>query len=301
MNSDARAQGRAGEGVVVSGRTLLFPVVGRPVTQVQAPAAFNPLFAACGVDAIVIPLELPTEGIVRRVRDLLDSASVGGVLVTVPYKKALLEAADHLSARAEAAGAVNAIRRNADGSLSGDLLDGIGFVAGLRAYGHEPRGRSVLIVGAGGAGAAIAAALLESGVSRLNLLDRDAGVARALAARLQPLAQGADIVVLDALVGLGQNIVINATPLGMRDDDPLPFDPMTLAPATLVVEIIMAPARTRLLAVAAARGCPTHPGRPMLDHQLPAYLDFFAMPEAASEARTRLDRGLEIEPSETTP
>lgn len=270
------------------------------MTQVQAPAAFNPLFATCGIDAIVVPFEMPSEDVVRRVRELLDSASVGGILVTVPYKKALLEAADHLSARAEAAGAVNAIRRDADGSLSGDLLDGIGFVAGLRAHGHEPQGRSVLIVGAGGAGAAIGAALLESGVRRLSLFDRDATVARALAARLQPLAQGADVDILETLVGAGHDVVVNATPLGMRKDDPLPFDPDVLAPATLVVDIIMSPARPRLLARAAARGLPTHPGRPMLDHQLPAYLDFFAMPDAACEARARLGRGLATESSSET-
>lgn len=273
----------------ISGKTLLFPVVGHPAAQVRAPAVFNALFAQGGVEALAFGLDLPPDSVVATVRGLLASPSVGGVLVTVPYKKVLAAAADRLGLDANQVGALNALRRNPDGTIEGDLFDGAGFLAGLLAAGHAVAGRRVLLLGAGGAGSAIAAKLGQAGAAEVAVYDPQAGSARALAASLQPHFSGTAFAAQAALQPRGCHIVINASPLGLKSGDPLPIDPALLADGTLVCDIIMEPAATRWLQAAAARGLPVHAGRHMLDHQLPAYLRFFGLPALASRLRITPD------------
>jgi shikimate dehydrogenase len=272
----------------VTGSTLLFPVIGHPVEQVQAPALFNPLLAQAGIDAIVVPLDLPPEGVLEACKSLLCSASVGGLLVTVPYKQTLHALADRHGEQAQVTSAVNALRRLPSGEVAGDLFDGIGFVSGLRAGGHEPSGCRVLLVGAGGAGSAIAAALLDAGVASLAIFDRSRDRSLALRDALLRRRPGAVVEVAAQPRDDAASVVVNATPLGLRPDDPLPIDPSTLVPGTLVAEIIMRPEQTRLMRLAHERGCVVHPGRPMLDHQLPAYLRFFGLDGAAALASRSL-------------
>jgi shikimate dehydrogenase len=261
---------------------------------VKAPLAFNALFRRAGIDALVVPLELPPESVVETCRSLLASGSIGGLLVTVPYKKTLFELVAQPGESARLVGAVNAIRRGAGaagetgGTLQGDLFDGVGFLAGLRAAGHEPSGRKVLVVGAGGAGSAVAAALLSAGVAWLGIFDVNAALADALAAQLQQHFSASEVVALRTPSHIACDIAVNATPLGMKAGDALPFDPASLAGGTLVADVIMQPAETPLLQRAAQRGLRVHPGRPMRDHQLPAYLDFFGLPRAARMAQAWL-------------
>lgn len=269
----------------ISGRTLLFPVVGHPAAQVRAPAVFSSLFAQGGVDAVAFGLDLPPDSVVATVRGLLASANVGGVLVTVPYKKVLVAVAGRLGLDASQVGALNALRRGADGAVEGDLFDGTGFLAGLLAAGHAVAGRRVLLLGAGGAGSAIAAKLGQAGAAQVAVYDPQAGSAQALAASLQPHFPGTAFTPQATLQPRGCDIVINASPLGLKPGDPLPVDPALLADGTLACDIIMEPAATRWLQAAAARGLPVHAGRHMLDHQLPAYLSFFGLPTLASRLR----------------
>jgi shikimate dehydrogenase len=177
----------------VNGLTRLYPVVGSPVSQVQAPAMFNPVFADCGINALVVPLDLPADEVVRTCRALLASPSIGGLLVTVPYKKTLYALVDHAGEEAQMVGAVNAIRRDADGAIVGDLFDGQGFVRGLQAAGRDPAGASVLLLGAGGAGSAIAAALAIANVAALRIFVSDQSST--------PLRSAADVEKVRAHVG----------------------------------------------------------------------------------------------------
>lgn len=273
---------------LVNGRTKLFFVVGHPVLQVQAPLAFNAIFGEAGINALVVPLDLPPESVISTCRALLASPTTGGLLVTVPYKKTLFELADAHGNDALAVGAVNALRRSANGRILGDLFDGAGFVGGLLAAGHDPNKRRVALLGAGGAGSAIAAALARSGTKWIGVFDPSTGRADELATRLRALfPAGPDFEALNSPYA-ACDVVVNATPLGMRDTDPLPVDPAKLSPDTLVVDVIMEPAVTPLLRQAVACGLATHPGRPMLDHQLPAYLEFFQLPQAARLAQQAL-------------
>lgn len=276
------------EAIPIGGATRLFFVVGRPVAQVRAPAVINPLLALAGIDAQVVPLDVPANRLMATCRSLLSCHNVGGLLVTVPYKQAVLPLCEVLGAEAAASGAVNALRLNVDGQVEGDLFDGLGFVRGLQAAGHELRGRRVLLLGAGGAGSAIASALASAQVGSLAIFDPTAGRSAALAESLASRHAGCAILSVPHPRPHAHDLIVNATPLGMQAHDPLPLDPEQLDPATLVADVIMKPADTRLLQAARARGCTTHPGRPMLDHQLPAYLRFFGLDAALPFALRQL-------------
>jgi shikimate dehydrogenase len=260
----------------ISGSTRLFAVLGDPVRQVRAPQLLNPLLADLGVDAVLVPIHASAAHLSEVVRGLQLTGNVDGLLVTVPHKAAAQAFAEVHSPAVRLAGSTNALRRAADGRWHADNFDGAGFVAGLAAAGHPPAGKRVTLVGAGGAGGAIAAALVLAGVDRLTVVDLDQARVSALLGRLSEYA--ADRVRAGgSAVGDGADLIVNATALGLREQDPLPFDPAHLAPGTVVADIIMSPARTRLLRTAAALGLPVHPGAPMLDHQISMYREFFGL------------------------
>jgi len=271
--------------MTISGSTRLFMVIGDPITQVQAPALFNRVFARFGVDAVLVPAQVRADRLTGFVREVLATGNVGGLWVTIPHKTGLMAELARTDDCARAAQSVNAVRRLPSGELEGALFDGLGLVGALHHFGIDPRGRRVLLLGAGGAGAAIAAALLATGVAHLALHDPGPRAA-ALAARLQPppgsrvSVQGADPV--------GFDLVINATPLGLRADDPLPLDVGRLDAGARVVDILMKHAPTPLLQACRARGIEAHPGFEMLVQQVPHYLDFFGLAPLAAQLRQDL-------------
>ncbi|MER6344740.1 shikimate dehydrogenase family protein [Streptomyces sp. NPDC001595] len=265
---------------VISGNTRLFAVLGDPVQQVRAPEMLNPVFAELGLDAVLVPVHAPVAHLREVVRGLQRAANVDGLLVTVPHKAAVRDLADVLSPAVELAGGANALRRGADGRWYAENFDGAGFVAGLTAAGHTPAGKRVTLLGAGGAGGAIAAALTTAGVASLDVVDLDTHRVRAVLDRLTPYA-GNRVRAGGPAAVRASDLIVNATPLGLRDTDPLPFDPTEAAPGTVVADIIMTPRDTRLLRTAAARGLPVHHGEHMLSHQLRLYREFFDLEGAA--------------------
>jgi shikimate dehydrogenase len=288
--SDADADADADAGVAarwraVSGRTRLFPVIGHPVAQVRAPAVLNALFAQAGVDAVAFGLDLSPDRVLQGCRSLLASPNVGGLLVTVPHKKSLRALAQRVGPDADVVGAVNALRRADDGAIEGELFDGAGFVAGVLAAGHVLQGRRVLLLGGGGAGSAIAVALAQAGIAALEIFDSVPVASHALVQSLQPRFWRTRFASQAQPDAAGADIVINASPLGLRSADALPIAPARLDPGTLVCDIIMEPAETRWLAAARARGLPVHAGRAMFDHQVASYLAFFGFAELARLVR----------------
>ncbi|NYI84324.1 shikimate dehydrogenase [Saccharopolyspora hordei] len=207
--------------------------------------------------------------------------NLDGLLVTVPHKIAVCALVDHVSPAVAVSGSANALRREPDGSWSAANFDGTGFVAGLVHRGHDPAGRTVAVVGAGGAGSAIAVALLEAGVGGLRVCDRDPARLAALRDRVAE-RWPRPVVFSDEPDLRGADLVVNATPLGLRETDELPFSLDDLAPHAVVADIIMTPRDTELLALAAARGHRVHHGIHMLRHQIPAYLQFFGFGDALS-------------------
>ena len=260
----------------ITGRTRLLAVIGDPVVQVRAPVLVNDLLRALGRDAVLVPLHVPAGRLAAVLAGLDGITNLDGLLVTVPHKPAARALAARESRAVTVTGSTNALRREADGSWTADNFDGSGFVAGLRAAGYDPCGRTVTVFGAGGAGASIAAAVLEARAARLQLVDPRGRRRQELAERLEAVWPGRCLTALRPDLS-GTQLAVNATPLGMRPDDPLPFEPAGLPPGAMVADIIMDPARTALLRAAAAAGLRTHPGLPMLTHQLDDYRRFFRL------------------------
>ncbi|GGS50192.1 shikimate dehydrogenase [Streptomyces griseoviridis] len=264
-------------GTPLSGTTRLYAVLGDPVTQVRAPELVNPVLAALGVDAVVVPVHAPAEHLAAVVGGLVRAGNVDGLLVTVPHKAAVCALADELGPAAALSGTANAMRRGADGRWLADNFDGLGFVRGLEAAGHPVRGRRVVLVGAGGAGSAVAVALLMAGAGPVCVRDVDEGRLAGLLARLG--SRWPRTVRAEAPGDLAAaDLVVNATPLGMRPGDPLPFDPAAVRADAVVADIVMKPHETALLRAAAAAGRRVHHGVHMLEQQVPCYREFFGWP-----------------------
>lgn len=252
---------------MITGKTRLYAIIADPVAQVRTPEVFNDIFAQNGCDAVLVPVHVAPEGLEAVLAGFKAMKNLGGFVTTVPHKTAVAALCDELGAAGRAIGSVNAVRREADGRLVGDMFDGTGFIAGLRSQGHEPAGRRALVVGAGGAASAIAFALVEAGVASLTLANRTRSKAEEIASRLAALFPDRQVTVGDA-DPTGHDLVVNATLLGMKPDDPLPVDPILLTPAMTVAEVVMKPETTPLLAAASAKGCTIHHGRHMLDQQV---------------------------------
>jgi shikimate dehydrogenase len=263
-----------------SGKTRVFMVLGDPVSQVLAPQLFNPIFNQYGLDAVLVPAHVRREDGPGFIHQVIRAGNIDGLWLTIPHKPLAMDLLARVDRHAELAQAVNAVRRNADGSLEGAMFDGRGFTRALHHFGFVPAGKRILLVGAaGGAGTAIACALLDEAPQLLALNDLDAR-SQALARRLAPHTGTTQVVASDNDPA-GFDLVINATPLGLDPSDPLPFDPSRIDPGARVVDILMKSEGTPLLRACAARGVEAHPGFEMLVQQVPDYLAFFGLADAA--------------------
>jgi shikimate dehydrogenase len=262
---------------MINGETILIAHLGYPTKTFKAPMIYNPYFEKVGVNAVVVPMGVKAENYVEFLEALFRLTNIRGALVTMPHKVTTLGLMDEVSKTARIAGACNAILRRPDGSLAGDMFDGEGFVRGVARKGRRIAGASALVVGSGGVGSAIAASLAAAGVARLGLFDAQPASAEALKSRLE-----AQYPRLEAQIGSkdpsGFDIVVNATPIGMNDGDPLPLDVERIAPSTFVGEVVMKQEMTPFLRAARARGCTIQVGVDMLFEQIPAYLEFFGFP-----------------------
>ncbi|NKI95230.1 shikimate dehydrogenase [Rhizobacter sp. SG703] len=275
----------------ISGSTRVFLILGDPVAQVRAPELFNHLFARHGADAVLVPAQVAAGDLAGFVRHVLKARNIDGLWLAIPHKTAMVDLLDRCDRLGRSAGAVNAVRRDADGTLEGALFDGVGFTKALAHFGLPAAGRSALVVGVGGGGVAIATSLAAAGASRIALFDTAPGRAAAMAGRLAG-EFGVDVVSLARPDPAGFALVVNATPLGLRPDDPLPFDTARTDAGAVVVDILMKNQPTPLLRACRARGIVAHPGFEMLVQQVPEYLSFFgfdriaqAVQDDASELR----------------
>lgn len=267
---------------MIKGTTRLIGHLGYPTDSFKAPMIYNPYFQREGIDAVVVPMGCRSEDYPDFLKLFFRLSNAHGALVTMPHKVTTTGLVDVLSPTAAIAGACNAVRLEPDGRLSGDMFDGEGFVRGVLRKGHKLDGARALVVGAGGVGSAIAASLAKAGVAELGLFDRQATAAEELGQRLT-----AHYPALRVTTGSndpdGFDIVVNATPLGMKPGDPLPVDISRLSASAFVGEVVMAQEITPFLAAARARGCAVQVGTDMLFEQIPAYLEFFGLPSTTAE------------------
>jgi shikimate dehydrogenase len=259
----------------VNGETRLLPILGDPVKQARAPLVWTGLFRANGVNAACLPIHVAPADLADLVAAMRGVRNLIGLIVTVPHKPAAAALAARLLPRAERIGAVNVLRLEDDGRWTGDMLDGEGFVRGLRRAGQRLECRRALILGAGGVGAAIASSLVGAGVAAIGIADLDSARAAALARRLEGAA--VEVGVVDPM-SPGFDLLVNATPLGLRPDDPLPFEPTQMTSGTIVGDVVMGRTTSRLVSLARDAGCFAQAGTVLMDEQLPAMAEFFRLP-----------------------
>jgi len=259
---------------MISGKTTLIAHLGYPTESFKAPMIYNPWFDEQGIDAVVMPMGVKAEDYPAVFASLFRLTNIRGALVTMPHKITTLSLADEVTPTAKIAGACNAVLKRADGKLVGDQFDGAGFVRGVQRKGHALEGTRVLVSGSGGVGSAIAASLAAAGVGELALFDVHADSAEALAGRLRTHYPALSVTT-GSNDPAGFDVVVNATPLGMKEGDPLPFDIARISPSAFVGEVVMKSEYTPLLRAARDKGCAVQVGTDMLFEMIPAYLEFF--------------------------
>jgi len=267
---------------VIRGTTTLIAHFGDPIAPVKAPMIYNPYFEQKGIDAVVVPMGVRAADYPTTLKSLFRFTNLRGALVTMPHKVTTVALLDDCSTTVKVAGACNAVLLRPDGTLYGEMFDGGGFVRGVERKGFPLRGARCLVVGTGGVGSAIAAALAGAGAGAIALWDTYAPGRDALAARLSQHYPAIEVRT-DTRDPQGFDLVVNGTPLGMNEGDPLPVDVTRLAPSTFVGEVVMKQEITPLLRAARERGCPTQIGTDMLFEQIPLYLEFFGFGHATAD------------------
>jgi shikimate dehydrogenase len=272
---------------MISGKTEIIAHIGYPTHSFKAPMIYNPWFDNQGIDAVVVPMGSQADDFPRFLREVFKLSNIRGALITMPHKVTTVGLLDEASTAVKVAGACNAVRRDDKGRLIGDMFDGEGFVRGVKRKGQKLEGASVLVVGCGGVGSAIAASMANAGVGKLALFDANVDSANGLGDRLRqhfPKMQ----VQTGSKDPAGFDVLVNATPLGMNAGDPLPVDMSRVASSTFVGEVVMKSEMTAFLEAAKARGCRIQVGTDMLFEQIPAYLEFFGFGTTTAEELRRL-------------
>jgi shikimate dehydrogenase len=274
---------------MITGSTEIIAHIGYPTHSFKSPMIYNPYFEHVGVDAIVVPMGCQVPDYPALLKSVFSLTNIRGALITMPHKVVTVGLLDEVTATVKVAGACNAVKRLADGRLVGDMFDGAGFVRGVQRKGLKLRGARVLVVGSGGVGCAIAASLAGEGLAAISLFDVNTAAAEGLGQRIK-----AHYPEIEVSTGsndpAGFDLVVNATPMGMDEGDPLPLDVSRLSPDTFVGEVVMRTEMTAFLTAATARGCRVQVGSDMLFEQIPAYLEYFGFPTTTAEVLRSLAR-----------
>lgn len=258
------------------GNAIWVPTIGFPAGQIKWSRMLNLIFRNEGINAVASPLELPPESIGSFLDIVRSSGSIRGFSVTIPHKIPLVQAMDSLTARAKRARSINVVVKDAQtGLLTGDIIDGLGFMKNLASSKVAVDGRRILLFGAGGVGRAIAAALLDHRPARFVVTD----ISGDRALDLTGHAAGIETLDIEAAQRLVAefDIIINATPLGMNVDDPLPFDPSLCGEQTCIVDVVNREGSTTLAKRARESGLAYVGGGGMLEGQIDAFLDLLGL------------------------
>lgn len=256
-----------------SGATRIYPIIGDPIAQVKSPVTMTTGLRARGVDAIIVPVHVTPADVDAVVTALALVKNVDGLIATVPHKFTAYRHCATATPRARLLEAANMIRRNADGTWHGDMLDGVAFVETARRIGVAFEGARALLVGAGGAGSAIGLALLEAGVAELAVHDASVERRDALLRKLEPHHPGK--AKPGSFDPTGYAVIANATPSGMvGGNDTPPVDLRRLTSQMFVGDVVTDPAMTPLLVAAQSAGARIRTGVDMVTTAVDLQVDF---------------------------
>jgi shikimate dehydrogenase len=246
---------------VITGTTRVAGVIGDPVRHSLSPRLHNAAYRALGLDWVFAAFEV-ADGAAAAALGGARALGFVGLSVTMPHKAAIAGLCDDLSPRAAALNSVNTVTIGPDGRAAGDSTDGAGLLRALGDAGVDVAGRSIVLLGAGGAARAVAWALGDAG-ARVGVAARRTGAAADAAA----LAGGETIAWEDRVPAAATaDIVVNATSVGMAGDAELPIPADALSAAQVIVDLVYEPRETPLLAAARARGAQPVSGIGMLVH-----------------------------------
>ena len=266
----------------IDGNTELIAHIGYPTHSFKSPLIYNPYFEQEGINALVVPMGCQTAHYPEFLKSVFNLSNIRGALITMPHKVTTVGLLDEVTPTVKVAGACNAVKRDDKGRLVGDMFDGAGFVRGVKRKGFALQGKRVLVVGCGGVGSAIAASLAAEQITAISLFDVNTASCEGLGQRLQ-----SEYPQIKVETGSndpeGHDLVVNATPMGMNEGDPLPMDVSRIAPETFVGEVVMRQEMTAFLQAAKNRGCKVQVGSDMLFEQIPAYLEYFGFKTTTAE------------------
>ncbi len=274
---------------MINGITELIAHIGYPTHSFKSPMIYNPYFEKMAINAVVVPMACKAEHFDVFLKSVFNLANVRGALITMPHKVTAVGLLHDVTPTVRVAGACNAVKRDAQGHLVGDMFDGAGFTRGVKRKGFDLKNKRVLVVGSGGVGSAIAASLAAEHIVAIGVFDSNTSAAEGLAMRIQQNYPELEVR-SDSKDPEGYDLVVNATPMGMNEEDPLPMDVSRIDPKTFVGEVVMRTEMTAFLSAAKARGCQVQVGSDMLFEQIPAYLEFFGFPSTTSEELRRLSQ-----------
>lgn len=262
--------------MTVTGKSTIYFMLADPVAHTKSPGMFNAKFVEDETDAVMVPISFPVEQFDTVWSAFKAMRNLKGMIVSVPFKKHVFEACEHSNPRAARVQSANAVIRQEDGTFRCDNFDGAGFVTGMQRKGHPIKDRKVLLIGAGGAGSSLAYCLAEEGATSVAICDVDQERVRQLAAMVQKSFPTC-VVSAGRPDPRGFDLIVNATPMGLRPGDPTPIDLDLLEPRMTVVDIIMEPRETPLLKRAIELGCQVQYGQHMMDCQMDLLAEFLGV------------------------
>lgn len=254
-----------------SGATRVFPVIGDPIAQVKSPFGVTAAFEQRGADAICVPMQVAADDFPAFAEAMWATKNVDGLIITVPHKFSAFGVCDDVSKRASFLKSVNTMRRNGQRGWSGDMFDGLGFVAACQDNGCEFLGKKALLAGAGGAGTAIAHAIAEAGVAQLTIADLNIDRRDDLICRLA--AAGYPVIAGDPCLD-AHDIVCNATPMGMKPSDPMPVNLHGIHSGIFAGDVVTMPEVPPFIAAARSAGCRTSNGVAMFEKVRDLMVDY---------------------------
>jgi shikimate dehydrogenase len=256
----------------IGGHTQVFAVLGHPIRHTLSPAMHNAAFAALGLEAVYLAFDVAPE----RLLTVLEAAAAmgfGGVNLTVPLKETAFGGLRDLDDSSRALGAVNTVRFLPDG-MRGYNTDGTGFVEAVgEAFGTSMHGLKVFVLGCGGAGRAVAVTCAVQGAARVALADADAPRVEKLAAAIAAVAPRTPLEIAGAgpatwiQAARAADVIVQATPVGMRADDRSPLPPDGFRGGHLAFDLVYNVPETDFMRCARSAGARAANGLGMLLHQ----------------------------------
>jgi shikimate dehydrogenase len=252
------------------GSTKIYGCLADPIEHVKAPTIFTSIFNKKKIDAVMIPIHVSKDNLSEVISSLKLIKNFHGLTITIPHKTDIVTYCDFLEPDADKTKAVNWIKFDENRKLIGNNFDGKGFVNGFLEQKYSLTNKSVCLFGTGGAGVAIAYALANENLKKLTFINRDINKANNLKGNINKIYSNLHIQVLSHLnYELDDfDLVINATSLGLKNNDKLPFDVNKTRLDCIIADIIMNPSDTELLKQAKYMGRTIHYGKYMIESQI---------------------------------